>query len=136
MNAGRRGGQTARSRPSPPNPSPHCHRQGLDHGRTQVGPMRELIDRGKALEASGMALVVSVCAGFDLSDIYDFGPTVNVTADGDTGLKGGPLVPLTGLRQSQGNYAVRVSQFLRFRCETTAEQIYYGFPMKPAKVGT
>lgn len=57
---------------------------GLDYGRTQAGPMRELIDRGEALEASGKALVVSVCAGFSWSDIYDVGPSVTVTADGDT----------------------------------------------------
>ncbi|RUV32794.1 M81 family metallopeptidase [Mesorhizobium sp. M5C.F.Ca.IN.020.32.2.1] len=57
---------------------------GLDSGRTQSGPMRELIDRGEALEASGEALVVSVCAGFRMSDIYDVGPSVTVTADGDT----------------------------------------------------
>ncbi|MER9370582.1 MlrC C-terminal domain-containing protein, partial [Mesorhizobium sp. M0518] len=58
--------------------------RGLDHGRTQVGPMRELIDRGEALEASGKALVVSVCAGFSKADIYDLGPSVTVTADDDT----------------------------------------------------
>lgn len=57
---------------------------GLDYGRTQAGPMRELINRGEALEASGKALVVSVCAGFSWSDIYDVGPSVTVTADGDT----------------------------------------------------
>ncbi|RUW80938.1 MAG: M81 family metallopeptidase [Mesorhizobium sp.] len=57
---------------------------GLDGGRTQVGPMCELINRGNELEASGKALVVSVCAGFELSDIYDVGPSVTVTADGDT----------------------------------------------------
>ncbi|MER9370628.1 MlrC C-terminal domain-containing protein, partial [Mesorhizobium sp. M0518] len=58
--------------------------RGLDHGRTQTGPMRKLIDRGEALEASGKALVVSICAGFDLCDIYDVGPSVTVTADDDT----------------------------------------------------
>ncbi|MER9426829.1 M81 family metallopeptidase [Mesorhizobium sp. M0317] len=57
--------------------------EGLDYGRTQVGPMRELIARGEALEASGRALVVSVCAGFSLSDIYDVGPSVTITTDGD-----------------------------------------------------
>ncbi|WP_192244562.1 M81 family metallopeptidase [Mesorhizobium silamurunense] len=57
---------------------------GLDGGRTQVGPMRELIDRGEALEAFGKALVVSVCAGFSLSDVHDAGPSVTVTVDGDT----------------------------------------------------
>ncbi|MET3524587.1 MlrC C-terminal domain-containing protein [Mesorhizobium abyssinicae] len=46
--------------------------------------MCELINRGNELEASGKALVVSVCAGFELSDIYDVGPSVTVTADGDT----------------------------------------------------
>lgn len=58
--------------------------RGLDGGRTQTGPMRELIDRGEALEASGKALVVSVCAGFPLADIHDIGPSITVTADGDT----------------------------------------------------
>lgn len=57
---------------------------GLDGGRTQVGPMCELISRGDALEASGEALAVSVCAGFELSDIHDVGPSVTVTANGDT----------------------------------------------------
>ena len=58
--------------------------RGLDGGRTQTGPMRELIDRGEALEAAGRALVVSVCAGFTAADIHDIGPSVTVTADGDT----------------------------------------------------
>ncbi|MER8543190.1 M81 family metallopeptidase [Mesorhizobium sp. M1334] len=57
---------------------------GLDGGRTQIGPMRELIDRGEALEGAGEALVVSVCAGFELSDVSDVGPSVTVTADGDS----------------------------------------------------
>ncbi len=58
--------------------------RGLDGGRTQTGPMRELIDRGEALEEAGRALVVSVCAGFTAADIHDIGPSVTVTADGDT----------------------------------------------------
>jgi microcystin degradation protein MlrC len=58
--------------------------RGLDGGRTQTGPMRELIDRGERLEESGDALVVSVCAGFTAADIHDIGPSVTVTADGDT----------------------------------------------------
>ena len=37
---------------------------GLDCGRTQRGPMAELIARGEALEAAGEALAVSICAGF------------------------------------------------------------------------
>ncbi len=57
--------------------------RGLDGGRTQTGPMRELIDRGEALERAGKALVVSVCAGFTAADIHDIGPSVTVTTDGD-----------------------------------------------------
>jgi len=55
--------------------------RGLDGGRTQTGPMRELIDRGEALERDGSALVVSVCAGFTAADIHDIGPSVTVTTD-------------------------------------------------------
>ncbi len=58
--------------------------RGLDGGRTQSGPMRELIDRGEALEASGAVLAVSVCAGFTAADIHDIGPSVTVTTDGET----------------------------------------------------
>ncbi|MCC6718243.1 MAG: M81 family metallopeptidase, partial [Acetobacteraceae bacterium] len=55
--------------------------RGLDGGRTQTGPMRELIDRGEAIEAAGGALVVSVCSGFTAADIFDIGPSVTVTTD-------------------------------------------------------
>jgi microcystin degradation protein MlrC len=54
---------------------------GLDWGRTQRGPMAELIARGEALEAAGEILVASVCAGFPLADISDVGPSVTVTVD-------------------------------------------------------
>jgi microcystin degradation protein MlrC len=57
---------------------------GLDHGRTQRGPMAELIARGEALEQSGDALAVSICAGFSRANIHDVGPSVTVTVDGDT----------------------------------------------------
>jgi microcystin degradation protein MlrC len=57
---------------------------GLDHGRTQRGPMAELIARGEALEQSGEALAVSICAGFSRANIHDVGPSVTVTVDGDT----------------------------------------------------
>jgi microcystin degradation protein MlrC len=57
---------------------------GLDHGRTQRGPMAELIARGEAIEASGEALAVSICAGFSRANIRDVGPSVTVTVDGDT----------------------------------------------------
>jgi microcystin degradation protein MlrC len=56
---------------------------GLDHGRTQRGPMAELIARGEALERGGDALVVSVCAGFSRANINDVGPSVTVTVDGN-----------------------------------------------------
>ncbi len=55
--------------------------RGLDGGRTQTGPMRELIDRGEKLEAEGAALVISICAGFTAADIHDIGPSVTVTTD-------------------------------------------------------
>jgi microcystin degradation protein MlrC len=57
---------------------------GLDHGRTQRGPMAELIARGEAIEKSGDALVVSICAGFSRANIRDVGPSVTVTVDGGT----------------------------------------------------
>src|SRR6266481_32971 len=58
---------------------------GLDHGRTQRGPMAELIARGEALEQSGEALAVSICAGFSRANIHDVGPSVTVTVDGSPG---------------------------------------------------
>ena len=54
---------------------------GLDWGRTQKGPMAELIARGEALEHAGDILVASVCAGFALANIRDVGPSVTVTVD-------------------------------------------------------
>jgi microcystin degradation protein MlrC len=58
---------------------------GLDHGRTQRGPMAELIARGEALEESGEALVVSICAGFSRANIRDVGPSITVTVNGNNG---------------------------------------------------
>jgi microcystin degradation protein MlrC len=58
---------------------------GLDWGRTQQGPMAELIARGGALEAAGQVLAVSVCAGFPLANIRDVGPSVTVTIDAGDG---------------------------------------------------
>ena len=55
--------------------------RGLNGGRTQIGPMRELIERGGELEREGRALVVSICSGFTAADIYDIGPSVTVTTD-------------------------------------------------------
>jgi microcystin degradation protein MlrC len=62
---------------------------GLDWGRTQRGPMAELLARGNAIEERGEALTVSICAGFPLADIYDAGPSVTVTVDaGRPGMRG------------------------------------------------
>ena len=57
--------------------------RGLDGGRTQQGPMRELIDRSEVIEKdeNNSILVISICAGFSASDIYDIGPSVTVTVD-------------------------------------------------------
>ncbi|HTZ35896.1 MAG TPA: M81 family metallopeptidase [Stellaceae bacterium] len=63
---------------------------GLDGGRTQKGPMAELIARGEALERAGDALVVSVCAGFSYANIRDVGPSVTVTYDELAGVGTGP----------------------------------------------
>jgi microcystin degradation protein MlrC len=54
---------------------------GLDWGRTERGPMAELIGRGEVLERDGAVLAVSICAGFPLADIHDVGPSVTVTYD-------------------------------------------------------
>jgi microcystin degradation protein MlrC len=63
---------------------------GLDWGRTQRGPMLDLIQRGEALEKTGDALAVSICAGFALADIRDVGPSVTVTFDEMGGVGTGP----------------------------------------------
>jgi microcystin degradation protein MlrC len=55
---------------------------GLDRGRHESPPMAELLSRAAAIEASGEALVVSICAGFSRSNIQDVGPSVTVTTDG------------------------------------------------------
>jgi microcystin degradation protein MlrC len=59
--------------------------QALDGGKTQGGPMAELLKRADALERDGKALVVSICAGFVPADIRNAGPTVTVTGEGDEG---------------------------------------------------
>lgn len=56
---------------------------GLDRGRTQAGPMAELILRGEQLEEAGEVLAVSICAGFSRANIRDVGPSVTVTVDGN-----------------------------------------------------
>ncbi len=57
---------------------------GLDMGRTQGGPMKELVDAGTALEEKGEQLSVSVFAGFPHADIADVGPSVAIAYDAKT----------------------------------------------------
>jgi microcystin degradation protein MlrC len=54
---------------------------GCDGGRTQIGPMVELISRGNKIELENEALVVSICSGFTASDIFEIGPSVTVTVN-------------------------------------------------------
>ena len=74
--------------------------RGLDGGRSQRGPMRDLLDRADIIEAQGIggdkilsnsreipALdtnpihIISICAGFTAADMFDSGPSVTATVD-------------------------------------------------------
>lgn len=61
--------------------------EGLDHGRTAGvpadSPMLRALAEADKVEAAGEALVVSLQAGFSMSDIRDIGPSVAVTVNGD-----------------------------------------------------
>ncbi|WP_339857462.1 M81 family metallopeptidase [uncultured Nisaea sp.] len=57
---------------------------GLNHGRTQEGPMVELLARAAEIKAADPAILeIGLCAGFAWSDIAEAGPSVSVTTDGD-----------------------------------------------------
>ncbi len=57
---------------------------GLNHGRTQEGPMVELLARAAKVKAADPdVLEIGLCAGFAWSDIEEAGPSVSVTTDGD-----------------------------------------------------
>lgn len=56
---------------------------GANHGRTQSGPMVELLARADGYEKESGILAVSIQAGFVPSDIEQAGPSVVVTGDGD-----------------------------------------------------
>lgn len=57
---------------------------GLNHGRTQEGPMVEALSRAKKImESDPDVLEIGLCAGFAWSDIAEAGPSVTVTTDGD-----------------------------------------------------
>lgn len=55
---------------------------GADHGRSQSGPMAELLRRAARYEQEPGVLVVSIQAGFPWADITDTGPSIAVTHDG------------------------------------------------------
>jgi len=59
--------------------------EGLDDGRTTTdNPMTTLLDRAASLEnADPGVLLVSIQAGFTPANLYEAGPTVCVTGDGD-----------------------------------------------------
>ena len=57
--------------------------EGCNHGRTQTGPMVDLLARAARVVADEAGvLAVTVCAGFTLADIPFTGPTVTVVGDG------------------------------------------------------
>ena len=57
--------------------------QGCNHGRTHDGPMIPLLEDARRFEREPGVLAVSINAGFWHADIFDAGPTVTVTGDGD-----------------------------------------------------
>lgn len=61
--------------------------EGLDDGRTTTdNPMTTLLDRAADLElADPGVLLVSIQAGFTPANLYEAGPTVSVTGDGNDG---------------------------------------------------
>jgi microcystin degradation protein MlrC len=56
----------------------------VNGGRTDVGPMRERLQRARAHEQQHAdVFAISINAGFARSDIAEIGPTITVTAQGD-----------------------------------------------------
>src|SRR6266446_6745600 len=96
---------------------------GLDHGRTQRGPMAKLIARGEALENSGEALLVSICAGFSRANIRDVGPSVTVTVDtarGDAWAYGETVA------EEYMDYAWQTRDYESFKLLSVAEAVMAG----------
>ncbi|HZU91769.1 MAG TPA: M81 family metallopeptidase [Stellaceae bacterium] len=100
---------------------------GLDWGRTQGGPMAELVARGDALEAGGEALVVSVCAGFALADIYDVGPSVTVTVDE----RGGDIARGQAIAETFMDHAWATRDYTCVRMVSVAEAVARAKEGKP-----
>ena len=94
---------------------------GLDWGRTQKGPMAELIARGEALERAGEVLAVSVCAGFSLANIRDVGPSVTVTTDERDELGNGP--PAREIAETFMDYAWETRDYSSIRLLPVAEAV-------------
>jgi len=98
---------------------------GLDHGRTQRGPMAELIARGEALEQSGAALVVSICAGFSHANIHDVGPSATVTVDGGNSPQG------QAIAEEFMDYAWETRDFTTVKLLSVAEAVAFARGGKP-----
>jgi microcystin degradation protein MlrC len=94
---------------------------GLDWGRTQKGPMAELIARGERLERAGEVLAVSVCAGFSLANIHDVGPSVTVTVDEMDELGNGP--PAREIVESFMDYAWETRDYTSIRLLSVAAAV-------------
>jgi microcystin degradation protein MlrC len=94
---------------------------GLDWGRTQKGPMAELITRGERLERDGEALAVSICAGFSLANIRDVGPSVTVTVDGMDELGNGP--PAQEIAENFMDYAWETRDYSSIRLLSVAAAV-------------
>src|SRR5947209_11197081 len=95
---------------------------GLDRGRTQKGPMAELIARGEALENSGEALVVSICAGFSRANIRDVGPSVTVTFD-ELAAPGTTAPPAQETAEAFMDYAWQTRDYESFKLLSVAEAV-------------
>ena len=94
---------------------------GLDWGRTQKGPMAELIARGEKLERAGEALAVSICAGFSLANIRDVGPSVTVTVDEMDELGNGP--PPREIAENFMDYAWETRDYISIRLLSVATAV-------------
>ena len=101
---------------------------GLDRGRHQKGPMAELIARGEALEKTGDALAVSICAGFSRANIRDVGPSVTVTVDmarGDARSRGQKVA------EDYMDYAWQTRDYESFKLLPVAEAVARAKAGKP-----
>src|SRR5262249_49804280 len=94
---------------------------GLDWGRTQKGPMAELIARGEALEKARDVLAVSGCAGVALANIRDVCPAVAVTYDELSGAVTGP--PPGEIAETFMDYAWETRDYSSIRLLSVAQAV-------------